>query len=130
MKIARTREVDQSLHHTIETTNLAVDDVHMPLGVGFLVRQLVSQKLQVKDDGVDGILHLMSHAAREAPAGGKTARHLDLVANAAYGLRVSHDQKSANLRSVFLNEIEGELDAFSTGSLELALRQCAPPLEG
>ena len=130
MKIARAGEIDQRLHYAIETADFAVDDVHVTPRVRFLLGQLVAQQLQMKHDGVDGILHFVGHAAGEASAGGKAARHFDLVANAPHRFRIAHDQQRADLRVLLLHEIERNLDALSSGRLELALRQGAPPLKG
>ena len=73
VKIAGSREVHQRLHNAIQAPNLAVDDIHVAPRIRFLVGQLVPQKLQVKDDGVNRILYLMGNAAGQASAGGKPA---------------------------------------------------------
>ena len=49
----------------------------------------------------------MRDPASEAPAGREAAGHLDLIANPAHGFGIAHDQQSADLRRLFLNEIEG-----------------------
>src|SRR4029077_10931719 len=130
MKISRTGEIHQCLHDTIEAADFAVNDVHVTPGIRFLFRQLVPQELQMKDDSVDGVLHLMGHSPGKASARGKTARHFDLIANAAYGFGIAHDQQSSNLRVLFLYEIQGNLDALSSRSIKLPLRQGATPVKG
>ena len=48
MEIAGAGEIDKSLHHAIEAADFAVDDVHVPAGIGLLLRQFVAQQLQVQ----------------------------------------------------------------------------------
>src|SRR4030088_1537723 len=97
MQLAGTHEVHQSLYYPVEAVNLAANDIHVATGVWIEERQLVLQQLQVKHDGIDGVLDLVSHAARHASAGREATGHLDFVSDSPYGLRVAHDQKSADL---------------------------------
>ena len=97
---------------------------------GSCSRQFVAQQLQVKHDGVDGILHFVGHAPGEASAGGEPARHLNFVANAAHRFGIAHDQQRADLRIFFLHEVERNLHALSSGRVKLALRQGTAALEG
>src|SRR5271155_3240213 len=80
----------------------------------------------MKHDGIDGILYLVGNAASDASAGREAAGHLDLVPDAAHGLGVAHDEQSADLGILLLNEIQRYLDAPASGCDELALRQGAP----
>src|SRR5882762_491475 len=73
LKIARAGEVDQDLHDPIEPVNFASDDVHVPASTGVDLLQLVLQKVQVQDDGVNGILHLVRHTSSEPAAGREAA---------------------------------------------------------
>src|SRR5581483_143089 len=83
MKVARTREVHQDLHHAVQAVDLAVNDVHMPAGVWVRLLQLVPEQLQMEHDGIDRVLDLVRHPSSHAAAGRDTARELDLVFNAA-----------------------------------------------
>src|SRR5208337_1240916 len=129
VKVARPGEIHESLHDAIQPSNLAVNNVHVALSVGLLLGQLVAQQLQVQHDGVDGILDFVGDAAGEASAGGKAARHFDLVADALDRFGVAHDQQSADLGVLLLDEVERYLHALSASCLELAFRERPAALE-
>src|SRR5580765_3024019 len=97
VQVPRPSEVDERLHNAVQTPNLTVDDVHVTARIGFLLRELILQQLQVKHDRVDWILYLMCHSPREPTAGGKSSRHLDLVTDSADWFSVANNQKRANL---------------------------------
>ena len=45
MKIARTGEVDENLHHAVKTVNLVADDIHVPTRIGIYLLKFVLQQL-------------------------------------------------------------------------------------
>src|SRR5690349_14221521 len=121
VQVARPREVHQDLYDAIQAMDLVVDDVHVTASVGIDLLQLCLQQLQVQDDGVDRILHLVSHAASKATASGEATGSLDLVFNLPNGLRVTQGHKSANLVAALLNKVEGKLHAPPGRRLDLTL---------
>ena len=68
LEVSGTREVDQNLNDAIEAVNFAADDVHVATGAWVGLLQLVLQKMQVQNDGIDRVLDLVGNAAREAAA--------------------------------------------------------------
>jgi hypothetical protein len=126
VKVARPGEIDQGLYYAIQTADLCVDDVHVTPRIGLLLRQFVSQQLQMKHDRVDRILYLMGHAPGKAPAGGEASRHFNFIAYAPSGFRVPHNQESADLGVPFLHEVERNLHALSPGRLKLPLGEWTP----
>src|SRR5712671_850696 len=84
MQFASPHEVHQSLHHPVEAMNFASDNIHVAASVGIELCQLVLQELEMKNDGVDGVLHFVGDAAGDASAGGEAAGHFDFISNAAH----------------------------------------------
>ena len=72
-ELTRPGEVDQNLHDSIQTMNLASDDVHVPARVRIDLLQFTLQQLQMQNYSVDRILDFMRNSAGKPPAGGKTA---------------------------------------------------------
>ena len=62
----RPREIEEGLHHAVQTQDLARDDLHLRLDVGIPAGQLGARHLHVQEDGVERVLHLVRHAARNA----------------------------------------------------------------
>ena len=65
-----------------------------------------SKQLQVQNNRVDRIFHLVGDAARDPSAGGDAARQFDFIFSAACRFRVTHGEQRADLSSLLLNEIE------------------------
>src|SRR5258708_37095183 len=107
MQLPRAHEVDERLHHAVKTMYFTANDVHVAARVRVLLRQLVLQKLQMQHNCINRVLDLMSHAAGYAAAGGEAAGHLNLIADAAAGLSVTHDEHRAALGIFRSNKIEG-----------------------
>src|SRR5580704_9507198 len=97
VQLAGAHEVDERLYDAVESVNLAADDVHVAARIRVKERKLVLQKLQVKHDRVNRIFYFVGNTAGDASAGREAAGHLDFVADAAHGLSIAHDQKSADL---------------------------------
>src|ERR1700733_1413621 len=130
MQFACAHEVDQGLHAAVEAVNFAADDIHVAARIGIELRELVLQKLQVKNNRINRILDFVGDAAGNASAGGETTGHFDFVADTLHGFGVAHDEQSADLRALFLNEVHGDLHATACSGGEFALRERTPALEG
>jgi hypothetical protein len=109
-----TGKVDQRLHDAIEAANFALDDVEMPQGVAAGV-DLVPEQLQMDNDGVDGILHLVTDSRREAADRSHTPRNFELALNLADRFQIVEGQQRAReLRSRDLEswmKVEGDFNA-------------------
>jgi len=92
------------------------------------LRRFVCEKLKVKDNCINRILYFMSDAAGQASAGREAAGHLDFVSDAPHGLRVAHDQKSADLTALLVHEIQRHLYMPAGGGNKLA-RERTPAFE-
>jgi len=90
VQVPWTREVHEDLDYAIEAMNFAVNNIHVTIGVWINFLQFVAQQLQVKNDGIDWVLYLVSDAARDPAAGGNPAREFDFVFNAAGRFSVPH----------------------------------------
>jgi hypothetical protein len=52
------------------------------------------QKLQVQHDSIDGIFHLVGHAAGHPAAAERRRGHFNFVADAADGFGIAHDEEA------------------------------------
>jgi len=76
-----TGEIGEGLDDAIQAVNFRTDDIDVAAGVRVGLEDALAQQFEVNDDGVDGILDLVSDAGGEASDGGETAR---------YGERIRH----------------------------------------
>src|SRR5882724_12199145 len=123
MKVARPGEVHQDLHYAVQAVNFTVNDVHVAAGVRVRLQQLVLQKLQVQDDGVDGVLDLVGDTARDAAAGGETAGGFDFIFYTTDRFGVVHGKQCADLGATFMDKIQCHLDTFSSAGFNFVLSE-------
>src|SRR5439155_1645538 len=76
--------------YTVQPMNFITNNFHVTPRVGVDLLEFVLQQLQVKHDGIDGILDFVGDSASEPAAGGKAARHFDFIFDASHRLGVTH----------------------------------------
>src|SRR5262249_5929913 len=79
LQLDRTRKVDQSLHHAVEPLNLCVNNIQVSLRVHVRLIELVAQNLQMHNDRIDRILHLVSYSGSEFSDVGHATGNFDFA---------------------------------------------------
>ena len=102
LQFDRAGEIDQHLHHAIQTVNLHIDNLKVPYGRCAGPSQLGLEQLEVHNNGVDRVFDLVAHAGGQAANGGHAARKFQFRLDLFGRLQIVQGNERAKALSGFI----------------------------